>query len=110
MAGKTTRAIFLKPPMRMGIEQFDYVGHSMGAFIGMTAASLDRGKHIRRLVLIDGLGRALADGAGRNHRRPCARVKGTFATRGRVCRGRAFETGLASSVERFLGAALPLRS
>lgn len=40
----------------MGIKQFDYIGHSMGAFIGMTAASLDRGKHIRRLVLIDGLG------------------------------------------------------
>jgi len=40
----------------MGIKQFDYIGHSMGAFIGMTAVSLDRGKHIRRLVLIDGLG------------------------------------------------------
>ena len=47
----------------LGIKQFDYVGHSMGAFIGMTATSLDRGKHIRRLVLIDGLGVALADGA-----------------------------------------------
>ena len=40
----------------LGLEHFDYVGHSMGAFIGMTAASLDRGKRIRKLVLIDGLG------------------------------------------------------
>ncbi|HTX57469.1 MAG TPA: alpha/beta fold hydrolase [Candidatus Acidoferrales bacterium] len=40
----------------LGLSQFDLVGHSMGAFIGMTAASLDRGKRIRRLVLIDGLG------------------------------------------------------
>jgi pimeloyl-ACP methyl ester carboxylesterase len=40
----------------LGIERFDYVGHSMGAFIGMTAASLDRDRRIRRLVLVDGLG------------------------------------------------------
>jgi len=40
----------------LGLAQFDLVGHSMGAFIGMTAVSLDRGKRIRRLVLIDGLG------------------------------------------------------
>ncbi len=38
------------------LPQFDLIGHSMGAFIGMTAVSLDRGKRIRRLVLIDGLG------------------------------------------------------
>jgi pimeloyl-ACP methyl ester carboxylesterase len=38
------------------LPQFDLVGHSMGAYIGMTAVSLDRGKRIRRLVLIDGLG------------------------------------------------------
>ena len=46
----------LEAAQAMGIEQFDYVGHSMGAFIGMAATSIDRGKHIRRLVLIDGLG------------------------------------------------------
>jgi len=40
----------------LDLPQFDLVGHSMGAFIGMTAVSLDRGKRIRRLVLIDGLG------------------------------------------------------
>lgn len=40
----------------MGVERFDLVGHSMGAFVGMTAVSLDRDHRIRRLVLIDGLG------------------------------------------------------
>lgn len=40
----------------LSIEQFDLVGHSMGAFVGMTAVSIDRAKRIRRLVLIDGLG------------------------------------------------------
>ncbi|HUA08895.1 MAG TPA: alpha/beta fold hydrolase [Candidatus Acidoferrales bacterium] len=40
----------------LGLEHFDLVGHSMGAFVAMTAVSLDRGKRIRRLVLIDGLG------------------------------------------------------
>jgi pimeloyl-ACP methyl ester carboxylesterase len=40
----------------MSIDRFDIVGHSMGAFVGMTAVSLDRAKRIRRLVLIDGLG------------------------------------------------------
>ena len=40
----------------MGIEQFDLVGHSMGAFVSMTAVSLDRNRRIRRVVLIDGLG------------------------------------------------------
>jgi pimeloyl-ACP methyl ester carboxylesterase len=69
----------LEAAQAMGIEQFDYVGHSMGAFIGMTAASIDRGTHIRRLVLIDGLGvpsqtaiTAIIAGL--------ARLKGTFAT------------------------------
>jgi pimeloyl-ACP methyl ester carboxylesterase len=63
----------------LGIEQFDYVGHSMGAFIGMAAVAIDRGKHIRRLVLIDGLGipsqtalAAIIAGL--------ARLKGTFPT------------------------------
>lgn len=63
----------------MGIAKFDYVGHSMGAFIGMTATSIDGGKHIRRLVLIDGLGvptqtavTAIIAGV--------ARLKNTFAT------------------------------
>jgi pimeloyl-ACP methyl ester carboxylesterase len=63
----------------MGIERFDYVGHSMGAFIGMAAVALDRGTHIRRLVLIDGLGvpsqtalKAILAGL--------ARLKNTFPT------------------------------
>ncbi|HTC31318.1 MAG TPA: alpha/beta fold hydrolase [Candidatus Acidoferrum sp.] len=63
----------------MGIERFDYVGHSMGAFIGMAAVALDRGAHIRRLVLIDGLGVPAATAlsailAG------LVRLKNTFAT------------------------------
>ena len=69
----------LEAAQAMGIEQFDYVGHSMGAFIGMTAAAIDRGTHIRRLVLIDGLGvpsqtalAAILAGLGR--------LKGTFPT------------------------------
>jgi pimeloyl-ACP methyl ester carboxylesterase len=40
----------------MDAEQFDIVGHSMGAFVAMCAASLDRSRRIRRVVLIDGLG------------------------------------------------------
>jgi pimeloyl-ACP methyl ester carboxylesterase len=40
----------------IGAERFDYVGHSLGAFVGMVAVSIDRGKRIRRLVLLDGLG------------------------------------------------------
>ncbi len=40
----------------LSVERFDIVGHSMGAFVGMTAVSIDRAKRIRRLVLIDGLG------------------------------------------------------
>jgi len=63
----------------MGLQRFDYVGHSMGAFIGMAAVGLDRGTHIRRLVLIDGLGVPSASAlsailAG------LARLKNTFAT------------------------------
>jgi pimeloyl-ACP methyl ester carboxylesterase len=42
----------------LGLEQFDLVGHSMGAFISMTAATLEGGARIRRVVLIDGLGAA----------------------------------------------------
>ncbi len=69
----------LEAAQAMGFSQFDYVGHSMGAFIGMVAASIDRGTHMRRLVLIDGLGvpsqtalAAIIAGL--------ARLKGTFAT------------------------------
>ncbi|MHB8147149.1 MAG: alpha/beta fold hydrolase [Vulcanimicrobiaceae bacterium] len=40
----------------LGVQTFDFVGHSMGAFIGMTAASLDNAHRIRRLVLIDAAG------------------------------------------------------
>jgi pimeloyl-ACP methyl ester carboxylesterase len=40
----------------IGAERFDYVGHSLGAFVGMMAVSIERGKRIRRLVLVDGLG------------------------------------------------------
>lgn len=38
-----------------GAESFDLVGHSMGAFIGMTLAA-DHPERCARLVLIDGLG------------------------------------------------------
>jgi pimeloyl-ACP methyl ester carboxylesterase len=38
-----------------GADSFDVVGHSMGAFIGMTLAAQYR-RRCRRLVLIDGLG------------------------------------------------------
>jgi len=40
----------------LGIRSFDLVGHSMGAYIGMVAASLDREHRIRRLVLVDAAG------------------------------------------------------
>lgn len=64
----------------MGVECFDLVGHSMGAFVGMTAVSLDRDRRIRRLVLIDGLGAPTATAltaivAG------LARLKAPFPTR-----------------------------
>lgn len=63
----------------LGLEQFDVVGHSMGAFISMTAATMEGGARIRRVVLIDGLGAAspiaLAAIAG-----GLARLKNTFAS------------------------------
>ncbi len=40
----------------LGAARFDLVGHSMGAYVGMEAAALDRHARLRRLVLIDGLG------------------------------------------------------
>lgn len=40
----------------MGIEQFDLVGHSMGAFVALAAAAHERKGRIRRAVLIDALG------------------------------------------------------
>ncbi len=40
----------------LGIPSFDLVGHSMGAYIGMVAASLDREHRLRRLVLVDAAG------------------------------------------------------
>lgn len=40
----------------LGIDAFDIVGHSMGAFVGMKAVALDRRRRIGKLVLIDGLG------------------------------------------------------
>ncbi len=63
----------------LGIKQFDFVGHSMGAFVGMTAVSLDRGKHIRRLVLIDGLGQP-SQGAIAAILSALARREGQFKT------------------------------
>jgi pimeloyl-ACP methyl ester carboxylesterase len=38
------------------IERFNIVGHSMGAFVAMTAAALPASARIARMVLIDGLG------------------------------------------------------
>ena len=39
----------------LGLERFDYVGHSMGAYIGMALARL-AAKRVRRMVLIDAVG------------------------------------------------------
>ncbi len=39
----------------LGASHFDYVGHSMGAYIGMALAAL-AGKRVRRMVLIDAVG------------------------------------------------------
>jgi pimeloyl-ACP methyl ester carboxylesterase len=61
----------------LGIERFDYVGHSMGAFIGLTAASLDVDHRIRRLVLVDGLGFPTAT-ALQAIVTSLARLRGTF--------------------------------
>ena len=61
------------------IERFTIVGHSMGAFVAMTAASLPGKARIARIVLIDGLGipshsAVAAIVAG------LARLQGTFAS------------------------------
>lgn len=39
----------------LGVQSFDFVGHSMGAFVGLVLASLAPGR-VRRLVLIDAVG------------------------------------------------------
>ncbi len=55
--GNITRKISSRRPMRWAIEHFDLVGHSMGAFVGMTAVvARSRSSHSARLVLIDGAG------------------------------------------------------
>ncbi len=61
------------------LERFDLVGHSMGAFVSMTAATLPSRARIARIVLIDGLGApsqsaiaAIIAGLGR--------LRGTFAS------------------------------
>lgn len=41
----------------LGAQTFDYVGHSMGAFVGLALMKL-AGARVRRLVLIDALGEA----------------------------------------------------
>ena len=41
---------------RLKLPEFDLVGHSMGAFVGMNAVAIDKRKQIGKLVLIDGLG------------------------------------------------------
>jgi pimeloyl-ACP methyl ester carboxylesterase len=40
---------------RLGLQTFDLVGHSMGAFVAMEAANLAPAR-VRRLVLVDGVG------------------------------------------------------
>jgi pimeloyl-ACP methyl ester carboxylesterase len=40
----------------LGAARFDFVGHSMGAYVGMEAAASKTAARLRRLVLIDGLG------------------------------------------------------
>jgi len=39
----------------LGVERFDYIGHSMGAYIGMELAR-QAAKRVRRMVLIDAVG------------------------------------------------------
>jgi pimeloyl-ACP methyl ester carboxylesterase len=39
----------------LGVERFDYVGHSMGAYIGMALAK-QAARRVRRMVLIDAVG------------------------------------------------------
>ncbi|MGC2243356.1 MAG: alpha/beta fold hydrolase [Candidatus Aquilonibacter sp.] len=41
---------------RLKLTEFDLVGHSMGAFVGMNAVAIDQRKQIGKIVLIDGLG------------------------------------------------------
>ncbi len=40
----------------LGVAQFDFIGHSMGAYVGMEAAALATADKLRRVILIDGLG------------------------------------------------------
>lgn len=40
----------------LGAHTFDYIGHSMGAYVGMEAAAIVSDVSLHRLVLIDGLG------------------------------------------------------
>ena len=40
----------------LGATSFDYIGHSMGAYVGMEAAVMRDDVRLRKLVLIDGLG------------------------------------------------------
>jgi pimeloyl-ACP methyl ester carboxylesterase len=47
----------------LGIDEFDIIGHSMGAWVGMQAVSMDKQSRIRRLVLVDGLGLPSASAA-----------------------------------------------
>ena len=47
----------------LGINEFDIIGHSMGAWVGMQAVSMDKQSRIRRLVLVDGLGLPSASAA-----------------------------------------------
>lgn len=63
----------------LDLERFNLVGHSMGAFVGMTLAAGPARERLARLVLIDGLGiptqsaiAAILAGI--------ARLKGTFAS------------------------------
>lgn len=40
----------------LGATTFDYIGHSMGAYVGMEAGAMRDDARLRKLVLIDGLG------------------------------------------------------
>jgi pimeloyl-ACP methyl ester carboxylesterase len=63
----------------LGIERFDIVGHSMGAYVGMTAAAMPARTRIARFVLIDGAGVA-APAAVAAIVAGVARLRGTFAS------------------------------
>ena len=41
----------------LGLETFDFVGHSMGALVGMNAVAIDQRKRIGKLVIIDAIAR-----------------------------------------------------